>query len=116
MRLEPSVSPGRVLVIAPNSDFRQSLRFALEAEGYAVTDVTAIPVGRIPAYDAVVLDHKATRGPRQDVLHFCEQSQPVVLLDGHPQAWLAERIFRAVPTPLRGDALSHAVADAVRHG
>lgn len=103
-----------ILVIAPNSDYRRSLKFALEAEGYAVTDAIEIPPAHAGRYDAVVLDHKATRGPQQEVLDFCEQSQPVVLLAGQPQPWLVGRVFRSVPTPLLGNSLSDAVADAVR--
>jgi CheY-like chemotaxis protein len=108
------VATGRILVIAPNSDFRKSLTFALEAEGYATAEATTVPSASAETYDAVVLDHKATRGRQQDVLDFCQQSQPVVLLAGDPQPWLAERVFRAVPTPILGQSLSNAVADAVR--
>jgi CheY-like chemotaxis protein len=111
------LSNGRILVIAPNPDFRRSLAFALETEGYAVSAQGDLRHSDTAGtYDAVVLDHKAAKGPRDAVLAFCRDAQPVVLLAGHPQPWLLNDIFRAVPTPLVGGALSQAVADAVVTG
>lgn len=108
------LSTGRILVIAPNPDFRRSIAFALEAEGYAVTARGDLG-HRDPAltFDAVVLDHKAAKGPHDTVLAFCRDLKPVVLLAGTPQPWLVGDVFRAVQTPLVNGALSQAVADAV---
>jgi DNA-binding NtrC family response regulator len=109
------VATGRILVIAPNSDLRRSLAFALEAEGYVVTTHASIPGSDSSrGYDCVVLDHKAAAGARDAVLSFCRSSHPVLLLAGTPQSWLSSEVFNVVPTPLSGDALSAAVRSAVR--
>lgn len=111
------MSLGRVLVVAPSPDLRKSLAFALEAEGYVVTTHAGI-LGNDASrgYDAVVFDHKAAAaGPRKQVVDFCRSAQPLVLLAGSPQLWLAREAYSVVPTPLMGDALSNAVAAAVAH-
>lgn len=106
---------GRILVIAPNSDLRRSMAFALEAEGYVVTTHATIPGNDSSrGYDCVVLDHKAAAGAREAALLFCRSSFPVLLLAGAPLPWLSAEVFGVVPTPLSGDALSEAVLSAVR--
>ena len=105
---------GRILVIAPNSDLRRSMAFALEVEGYVVTTHAAIPGSDASrGYDCVVLDHKAAAGAREATLQFCRSSWPVLLLAGTPQRWLSDEVFDVVQTPLSGDALLQAVRSAV---
>ena len=105
---------GRILVIAPNSDLRRSLAFALEAEGYVVTTHAGIPGANASrGYDCVVLDHKATGGSREPILSFCRASRPVLLLSGSPQSWLSGEVFSVVHTPASGDAFLEAVRSAV---
>jgi CheY-like chemotaxis protein len=109
------LAQGRILVIAPNSDLRRSLSFALEAEGYVVTAHATIPGSDASrGYDCVVLDHKAATGDRQAVLAFCKASPPVLLLAGAALPWLAGAVFAVIRTPLSGDALGQAVGAAVR--
>ena len=103
----------RILVIAPSTDLRRSLSFALEAEGYVVTTHAAVlgsDSGR--GYDAVVLDYRAAKGERDQVLELC-RSVPVVLLAGTPQPWLNEHVARVVQTPIRGESLAMAVREMV---
>jgi hypothetical protein len=107
--------PGKILVIALNPAFRRSISFALEAEGHVVTShaiLLAPEEGR--GYDCVVLDHRAANVvPREAVLDFCAHSPRVILLAGHPEEWLASRVFRVVRTPQVGDELSVAVRTAI---
>jgi hypothetical protein len=107
--------PNRVLVISPNPEFRRSLAFALEAEGYVVTShavLLAPDEGR--GYDCVVLDHKAANlVPRETALDFCAHSPHIVLLGGRTEKWLSSRVFRAVEIPQKGDALTTAVRAAI---
>lgn len=106
------MSAGHILVIAPNPDFRRSLVFALESEGYSVTTQGGLTPLPGEHYDAIVLDQKAVRGaPPGDA-----STTPVVLLTGHPRDLAMINVFRAVPTPLAGDVLIAAVADAVAAG
>ena len=115
--LELSVTAGHILVVAPNPDFRRSLTFALESEGYAVTEQGGLdPLGGPGGFDAVVLDHKAIEGPREGILSFCRTASPVVLLAGQTQPWLVDSVFRSIPTPLMGTSLVQAVAAAVTAG
>jgi CheY-like chemotaxis protein len=54
------LSAGHILVIAPNPDFRRSLAFALETEGYSVEAEGAIPSkDRLALFGAIIVDHKA---------------------------------------------------------
>jgi CheY-like chemotaxis protein len=111
---QAEVPSDRVLVIAPNPDFRRSLAFALEAEGYVVTSHANIPGNDASrGYDCVVLDHKAANGPRDSIISFCRTSNPVLLLAGSPQPWLASEVSRVVQTPLSGDMLSVAIRSAL---
>jgi CheY-like chemotaxis protein len=109
------LSDGHILVIALNRDFRNSLAFALEAEGYSVEtrgDLAALDqVGR---FGAIVLDHRALQPQSLDRAVDATLSRvPVILLASRPQDWLASNTFRTVPTPLMGSVLSDAVADAI---
>jgi hypothetical protein len=107
------LTAGRILVIAPDQAYRHSLAFALEAEGHAVTELAALPLGPVFGQDVVVLDHKAASGLHEAVLAFCRGGAPVVLLAGQPQHWLAGAVFGIVSTPIRGAELADAVALAM---
>jgi DNA-binding NtrC family response regulator len=108
------MSVGRVLVIAPSPDFRRSITFALETEGYAVTALEALPgADATETYDCVVLDHRATKGNDEATVAFCRRTFPVVLLAGRPQPWLVKEVFSLVQAPIIGEALSGAVRAAI---
>ncbi|GLQ56630.1 hypothetical protein [Devosia nitrariae] len=104
---------GRILIVAPEIDLRRSLRFALEAEGYAVTDLPHI---KIPPpdlrYDCTVLDRKAAVGPQADIVDFCRRSDPVILLSEVGIPWLADSIAAVVERPVAGFSLVKAIAKA----
>lgn len=107
----------KLLVLAPDPDFRQSLQFALEAEGYSVVGLASLtdPACTADDVDCVILDHHAAQGHLPAAIAFAESMAPVILLanaDTHP---LAAHCFRTVTKPLLGPYLSQAIASALRH-
>ena len=111
------MSLGHILVIAPNPDFRRSLAFALETEGYSVETEAAIPsqdrLQQREIFGAIVLDHKAIRQQPDGTVRVGSLRAPVVLLASRPEEWLDQGAFRTIPTPLVGSTLSDAVAAAM---
>jgi CheY-like chemotaxis protein len=105
----------RVLIIAPNTDMRQSLHFALESEGYSVTsrasiaEAAALPAG----FDCTVLDHHAELVDRDGATAFCARVQPVILLANELPHRLSDAVFRTVMKPMLGPPLSVAVRQAI---
>lgn len=111
------MASGRILVIAPNSDLRASLVFALEAEGYQVMAKEALPDFSWVAaqdFDCTVLDQKALTGPEYLSIAFCVKAYPVVLLAARPFGWLVEWVSQIVEMPAIGNSISAAVRDATR--
>jgi DNA-binding response OmpR family regulator len=109
------LSAGHILVVALNPDFRSSLAFALETEGYSVeTRGDLVSVDHIERFRAIVLDHKAFRQePPDGTSEVRNALVPVILLASKPNDWLTKMAFRTVPTPIMGTDLSDAVADAM---
>lgn len=105
----------RLLVIAPSPTFRNSLRFALEAEGYNVTAVAAIgDVDRSRRdFACTVLDHHGIGGDAEDARAFMRSFAPVVLLANTAAHLVAPLSFRTLTKPSLGPALSEAVRAAV---
>lgn len=105
----------RVLIIAPSTDMRQSLHFALESEGYAVTAVAAIAeAAKLPQdFDCVVLDHHADLADREGALELCRRVYPVILLANALPHRLSSLVFRTVLKPMLGPPLSVAVRQAI---
>lgn len=103
-----------ILVIAPDSDLRQSLQFALEAEGYAVTACARMD-DPTPGdgFDCTVLDHHAADKDRDAAIAFCDLFRPVVLLANRESHPLAAAAFRTVLKPMLGPALARAVGQAI---
>lgn len=105
-----------ILVVAPNADFQQSLRFALEAEGHTVTSVFGLhdPAGFPSDTDCVILDHHAAQGHLPAAAAFVEAYAPVILLANTATHPLAQHSFSTVTKPFLGPYLSKAVASAIR--
>lgn len=103
---------GRILVIAPDRDFRRSLAFMLEAEGYAVEVLAELP-DQASAADAVVLDQAALAGPDAQTLAFL-RSAPIVLLATRPHPWLVGLVTAVVDIPAIGNAVSLALGRAMQ--
>lgn len=106
----------RLLVIAPNKDLRDSLVFALEAEGHAVTALEAIPGTAWLAaqdFECTVLDQKALTGQPSESISFCARAFPVVLLAARPHEWLIEWVAQVVEMPVAGNAVATAVREAI---
>jgi hypothetical protein len=103
-----------ILVIARDPDLRQSLQFALEAEGYAVTWRPGIGApGQLHHFDCTVVDHHALGDDWAATLAFCVLNRPVVLLANSLVHPLSPNVFRTVLKPMLGAALSEAIRDAL---
>lgn len=106
------MSAGRLLVVAPDDDLRHSLVFALEAEGFEVTDRADIPSAawtEANRFDCTVLDQKAVRDEAFEAIAFCIKAAPVVLLASRPLQWLTEWVAELVETPAIDNTLLIAV-------
>ena len=116
-RTERSMSTGRLLVVASDPDVRRSLVFALEAEGFEVTERDALPPLSWTSdhrFDCTVLDQRVLKGEAYESLAFCIRAHPVVLLAARPLAWLVEWVAQIVETPVIEDALVNAVRLAMQ--
>lgn len=106
-----------VLIVAPDTDLRRSMRFALEVDGYVVSaraqpaDVEISP----EEVDCVILDHHLADRGLNEARGFCHRFQPVVLLANTASHPLAPTVFRTLLKPQLGPTLSAAVSDAVSH-
>ena len=112
------MASGRVLVVAPDSDLRGSLVFALEAEGFEATAKEQLPhlswmtPGR---FDCTVLDQTALSGEPYESIAFCIKAHPVVLLAARPLSWVVEWVSQIVDMPVAGNAISAAVRQALQN-
>ncbi|MBL8597310.1 MAG: hypothetical protein J0I48_20765 [Devosia sp.] len=106
----------RLLLVAPDTDLRRSLAFALEAEGFAVT-IRDTPPARSwlvsNRFDCTIVDQKALTGPDYEAIAFCIKAHPVVLLASRPHPWLVEWVAEIVDLPLAGNAVNSAVRHAI---
>ena len=106
----------RLLLVAPDTDLRRSLAFALEAEGFAVT-IRDTPPARSwlvsNRFDCTIVDQKALTGPDYEAIAFCIKAHPVVLLASRPHPWLVEWVAEIVDLPLAGNAVKSAVRHAI---
>lgn len=105
---------GHILVIAPNADLRQSLRFALEADGHSIAAYPGLgdvaePPGR---FDCTVLDHHAVDA-NAAASGFLSAFSPVVLLANTASHPLAARAALTLTKPTLGPFLSQAVTEAM---
>ena len=110
------MAAGRILVIAPELDMRDSLQFVLEAEGYEVTQRPRIDFDGPLAdtsYDVTVIDHRALAGPEHRAIQYCDSHGPVVLLSSRPISWLMEHVAQHVEKPVVGDSVVAAVHSAL---
>lgn len=105
---------GRLLLVAPDTDLRRSLVFALETEGFSVTVRDAPPARSwlvSNRFDCTVVDQKALIGPDYESIAFCIKAHPVVLVTAKPHPWLVEWVAEVVDMPI----IAGAVGMAVRH-
>lgn len=104
----------RILLVAPDSDLRKSLEFALQAEGYEVTSRASIAARLQPGtYDCTVLDHHAIGNDRKAAASFCSIFAPVILLANEQPHALSPAAFNTLMKPLLGAALSEAIREAI---
>lgn len=106
-----------LLLVAPESDLRRSLEFALRAEGHDVSWRASLGARDLSTkFDCTVLDHHAVGTNPQEGLTFCQTFFPVILLANAPDHPLAPVAFATVLKPLLGPALVEAIERAVAAG
>ena len=102
-----------ILVIAPDTDLRRSLEFALRAEGHEVTWRTSIETEENPdRFDCTVLDHHAIGKDLARSAAFCARFKPVILLASYVPHVLSPWVFSILQKPLLGQALVAATREA----
>lgn len=113
---------GRLLLVAPDSDLRRSLVFALETEGFSVVSRDVPPTRSwlvANRFDCTIVDQKAFVGADYESIAFCIKAHPVVLVAATPYPWLVEWVAEVVDLPLAAGAvttaISHATEQEARH-
>lgn len=105
-----------VLVIAPDKDFRRSLEFALEAEGFAVDPHASIShaflSSRVEVADCAVVDDTAVEDWQMAKEEFRRFARPVVLLAGRIRPIPYLPFTTIVTKPFLGNPLIEAVREA----
>jgi CheY-like chemotaxis protein len=103
----------RILLVAPDSDLRRSLEFALAAEGHEVTWQASTATHELPSkFDCTVLDHHAVGKDLRGGVAFCEAFRPVILLANFVPHLLSPSAFATIQKPLLGQALLSAIRQA----
>jgi DNA-binding response OmpR family regulator len=104
----------RILIVASDPSFRQSLRFVLEAEGCDVHAVERLPsADALPAdYDCIVVDRSDSwrNGLPPELAAL---GKPLILLVDYRQDMAEEGELRFVEKPLLGRTLIDAVRGAL---
>ena len=105
----------RILLIAPQSDLKDSLRFALGAEHYDVTWRASIGAKLMPGdYDCTIIDHHGLGTDLAAAKRFTSAFKPVVLLANRTHE-LSPFVFQTIVKPGLGAPLMDAVRNAVSH-
>ena len=111
------MASGRLLVVAPDNDIRESLVFSLEADGFEITARDQLPSlawMQRRRFDCTVLDQSALEGQAYESIAFCIKAHPVVLMAGRPHNWLTEWVSQVVVTPSTDNALATAIRLAIQ--
>ena len=104
------MSRAKILVVAPDPAFRQSLCFVLEAEGYRIRSLQGLPtaLGAADAFDCAVIDD-AANASLQAWLTLAGAGRPVVLLVDQIKHGCGYEGIRYVEKPMLGNTLIEAV-------
>lgn len=104
------MSGPKILVVAPDSAFRQSLCFVLEAEGYRIRSLQALPttLGAADTFDCAVIDD-AANASLQAWLTLAGARRPVVLLVDQIRDGGSYEGVRYIEKPMLGNTLVEAV-------
>ena len=104
----------RLLVIAPNTEFRKSLDFALSAEGYDVTSLPTLSGSHPESFDLVVVHDAALAGEHDGAVTLLNRARASILLADKPMSLPQHRFSHYVQTPLLGPALTDAVQSTLK--
>ncbi len=109
-----------VIVIAPDKDFRRSLEFALESEGFDVESHTSISKAlaspRAEKADCAVVHDAAVGDWRMGARDFYHFGKPVVLLVGSVQGVPSLPLTRVLTMPFLGNPLIEAIREISTDG
>ncbi|MCR4269132.1 DNA-binding response regulator [Nitratireductor sp. ZSWI3] len=102
-----------ILVVAPDSAFRLSLRFMLESEGYEVEVLNGLTDLRLlrPKAHCLIIDHEILERQRMPVAALLEEGGPVIVLADIPVDTPADPRLRMIEKPLLGGTVVRAVHD-----
>ncbi len=113
-------APSLVLVVAPERDFRRSLEFALETEGFVVEThagtANAFDSERAKDADCAVVDDAAVEDWRSAEEAFRRFGKPVVLLVGKIRPVPALPLMTILTKPFLGMPLIETVREIAAHG
>ncbi len=103
--------PGMILVVAPDTAFRLSLRFMLEAEGFDVVVPSSFEDARLLRRKAncMIVDHDTLAAAAIPVAHLSEEKGPVLLLADTLEEMPQAEHIRTIEKPLLGSAVVNAV-------
>ena len=106
----------KILVVAPDPDFRRSLAFVLEAEGCRVNILERLPDldTLSDRYDCLVIDHRSIPAAAQSGTLLASMRTPMVVLVSDAQDMVARGFERVVVKPFLGHKLVEAVRDALK--
>jgi two-component system, LuxR family, response regulator FixJ len=116
-----------VIVVDDDPAVRNSLKFSLEIEGFAVCIYASadelLEVGELPFCNCLVVDHRLPGMNGLDLIAALRMRQveaPAILITSHPTAALSARAAKTdvpiVEKPLLGNALLDKIRDVVRNG
>lgn len=107
---------GHLLLVAPDSELRRSLVFALSTDGYILNvldEPPALSWFAMNRFDCTIVDQKVFDASEQDSLEFCDTAQPVVLLASHAPEYLADHVAEIELLPLGVGSVNAAVRRAL---
>jgi len=99
----------RILIIAPDSELRKSMEFALSVEGHEITTRASIGAHERPGYDCTIVDQHGIGTNVSAAVSFCTIFEPVVLLTSQLPHPLSPIVHATLLKPLLGAALVAAV-------
>lgn len=100
-----------ILVVAPDTAFRLSLRFMLESEGYGVEVLAGMTDFRLyrNRADCVIVDHEILETARIPVKSLLDEGGPVIVLAETSAATPESDRLLIIEKPLLGGAVISAV-------
>jgi len=103
----------RILVVAPDSELRRSVEFALSVEGHEIVSRASIAARERPSFDCTIVDQHAVGTNVTAAADFCKIFEPVILLASQLPHPLSHLVHATLLKPLLGPALVAAVNESI---